>query len=195
MTIQSNYKIHSLLKASITLLLAVLLISACQCTGQKGTMQERPLTQKERKEQSIEAAKNFIAKEEASIEAYIKDRDFEMERSGTGVYYSIERDSSNLNFIQTGDKVEFWYEVFMLNGRLLYASNIDGEGNLLIDKEDAIIGLHQSLKMLSIGDEGLFIIPSHLAYGVSGDQHKVPPYTALQYNLKVLKVDKLKNPK
>lgn len=192
-----NYKIYSLLKVSLNIVLVILALCSCQCSGQEREKQQQPKSQKEQRESRMEARKDFIKREQKSIESYIADRGFTMERSGTGLFYAIERDSltTGSNPIEAGQRVTYNYQVFLLNGTLLYTSEQQGPATLTVDKQDEIIGLHEALKKMRLGDKGRFIIPSHLAYGVSGDQRKIPPLTALQYNIEILKVENLNQEK
>ncbi len=176
----------------IPLLLLTLLLQGCQCAGQEENP-ARPTPLQEQAEDRIQAQRDFLEKERASIESYIEDRKLEVKRSGTGLFYKVSRDSSAELQVESGDDVVFDYSIYLLNGNLLYTSEPGKPRSLKIDREDAEIGLHESLKLLGLGDEGLFILPSHLAFGVAGDQSKVPPKTALVYELKVLKITKSKS--
>ena len=165
---------------------------SCECSSKHNAAEQnkqRPMSQEER----LEAQRDFLRKERESIEAYIKDRNLKVERTGSGMYYTIIRDSAYAEMAQSEDRVEYEYRISMLNGSLLFSSDELGNGTLTIDKEDAEIGLHESLKKLGLGDEGLFILPSHLAFGVAGDQERVPPKTALVYELKIVKIQKSKS--
>lgn len=144
-------------------------------------------------EERMEVQRDFLRKERESIDAYIKDRNLKVERTGLGMYYTLIKDSSAAEMVETEDVVEYEYDISMLNGSVLFTSKQLGNGRIKIDKQDAEIGLHESLKKLGLGDKGLFILPSHLAFGVAGDQDRVPPKTALVYELKVVKIQKSKS--
>lgn len=185
------------MKVSLNIVLVILALCSCQCSGQEREKQQRPTSQREQRESRMEARKDFINREQKSIESYIADRGFDMQRSGTGLFYAIERDSlpSDSSLIASGQRVTYAYQVYLLNGTLIYSSEQEGPATLTIDKQDEIIGLHEALKKMRLGEKGRFIIPSHLAYGVSGDQRKIPPLTALQYNIEILKVENLNQEK
>lgn len=178
-----------------TALLMVQMLLASQCSAQEeqnsGTKSEqhRSNTQEER----IEARRDFLKKERASITSYIKDRNLKMERTGTGLHYQILRDSAAPQSIAEKDEVTYAYKVFNLRGELLYSSRQNGPKKLKIDRQDEVIGLHEGFKLLGLGDSARFILPSHLAYGVAGDQKKVPPMTALLYEIKILNIVKSKS--
>jgi gliding motility-associated peptidyl-prolyl isomerase len=175
------------LKYSFILFLPFYLLLSCQCSAQ-----EKPKSEKQIRSQNqrIEAQREFLRKERESIKAYIKDRGLDMERTGTGMYYTFLEDSASDEMIKTGDEVAFTYDIYLLNGTKIYSSEKKGVRKLVVDKQDAEIGVHESLKLMSVGDKGLFILPSHLAFGVAGDQIKVPPKTSLAYEIRVLEINK-----
>ena len=140
------------------------------------------------RENNIEAHRDFLQKEIESIEAYIEDRDLDLKRNGTGIYYSIDSTEARGPMAKEGDLVYYYFSISMLNGSQLYQSDSSKAASLLIDREDAEIGLHDALKLMRVGDKGFFILPSHRAFGVAGDQNKVPPFTALVYKLEVLEI-------
>ena len=180
------------LRISIYLFIVGFAVISCQCSSKQSNgedHQHSPMTEDEQ----VEVQRDFLRKERESIEAYIKDRNLTMERTGMGLYYTILEDSSATEHVETEDIVEYEYDIALLNGSLLFTSRQSGNGQLKIDKQDAEIGLHESLKKLGLGDKGLFILPSHLAFGVAGDQNRVPPKTALVYELKVVKIQKSKS--
>lgn len=181
------------LKKFSFLLISIAVLVSCEC----GTShQQAPVPEentRSRPEDRIGATRNFLQKERESIEAYKKDRKLDMLSTGTGLHYMILEDSGDTTSVKPEDIVEFEYDIFMMNGRLLYSSSESGTRTLRVDKEDAVIGLHESLKILDLGDKGRFILPSHLAFGVGGDQNKVPPMTPLVYELEIVNIQKSKS--
>lgn len=143
---------------------------------------------REKRENNIEAHRQFLQKEIESIKAYIADRDLDLQRNGTGIHYQIDGERGEGPLAASGDLVRYHYEISLLNGSILYKSEENNAAQLLIDRQDAEIGLHDALKLMRVGDKGFFILPSHRAFGVAGDQNKVPPFTALVYKLEVLEI-------
>lgn len=175
----------------------MLALGSCQCSGQEKDRQLPKQSKSGQQEARMQARKDFIQREQKSIENYIADRGFEMQRSGTGLFYEVQAGTlaADTAQISSGQRVIFNYDVYLLNGTLIYSSQEKGPASLVVDKQEEIIGLHEALKKMRFGETGRFIIPSHLAYGVSGDQNRVPPLTALEYNIEVLKVENLNQEK
>lgn len=162
------------------------IVVGCDCSGQRNKQQENR-TGEQIREERVQATRDFLAKERESINAYIKERKLDMKRSGTGLYYQFITDKPGA-LIKPEDDVIFTYSIQMLSGEVLYTSDENGPKTLRVDREDEVIGLHEALKLLSKGDKGRFILPSHLAYGVAGDQIEVPPMTALVYEIEILEI-------
>ena len=186
-----NYKKIKALKYSIMLLVLVASVISCDCTStKKNSSAPSPETIQENR---IEARRDFLQKERESIEAYQKDNNLEMERTGTGLYYVLMKQSGDTILIETEDWVEYAYKISSLQGELLYSSDDLGIVTIKVDKMDTEIGVHEALKLMALGDEGLFILPSHLAFGVAGDLNKVPPMTPLVYEIIILNIKKSKS--
>lgn len=172
------------------LLLLLLGLGACKQPGASEEIQsmeiQNPATAREDR---IQAHRDFLKKEVESIQNYIEDRDLALERNGTGIYFQLDSLGAGPN-PQPGDIAEYRFKISMLNGALLYQSSPNSHSKLRIDREDAEIGLHEALKLMRVGDKGLFILPSHRAFGVAGDQNKIPPFTALVYELELIAIQK-----
>jgi gliding motility-associated peptidyl-prolyl isomerase len=179
------------LRLTALLLVCVMAMVSCECSSAREPVKEQETQATIR--DNIQAQKDFLEKERESIDAYIKDRDLAMQRSGTGLYYQLLIDSAAGKMVEPGDVVDFEYEIYLMNGTLIYTSEEDGVRTLKVDKEQAELGVHESLKLLGLGDKGRFILPSHLAFGVGGDQERVPPKTPLVYELKVININKSKS--
>ena len=59
----------------------------------------------------------------------------------------------------------------------------------MIEKTDIESGLHEALKYMCTNDKALFILPSHLAHGLIGDQDKIPPLQSLIYDIHLIKIN------
>jgi FKBP-type peptidyl-prolyl cis-trans isomerase len=41
---------------------------------------------------------------------------------------------------------------------------------------------------MHVGDRAKFIVPSHLAFGLLGDQNKIPQHATLVYDIELVKI-------
>ena len=55
-----------------------------------------------------------------------------------------------------------------------------------VGKGEVISGLEEGILLLHIGDKAKFIIPSHLAYGLLGDDNEIPTKATLIYDIEVV---------
>ena len=58
----------------------------------------------------------------------------------------------------------------------------------VIGEGDEPSGLHEMVKLMRVGAKAKVIIPSYLAYGLVGDDNKIPPSATLFYDLYLVEV-------
>lgn len=106
----------------------------------------------------------------------------ELQISLSGLAYIIHR-QGNGSPITEKSTFEMTYEGSLVDGtvfdRAESAIEVTGVGEL-------IPGLREGVLLLRHGGEATFIIPGNLAYGVKGQQGKIPPMATLIYKIKIL---------
>jgi FKBP-type peptidyl-prolyl cis-trans isomerase len=168
----------------IVLFLCTLLLFSCKAP------QERP-RQNEPVDNSEELIKNYqmIVKDESNqIDSYIARRNLDMSQTETGLRYRISRAGKSDQTVVDNTHVLIKYSVMLLDGTRVYDSDSTGELEIKIGKSEVASGLQEGLKLMKEGDKALFIIPSHLAYGLSGDGDKIKYYQALVVNVDSMKI-------
>ena len=166
----------------------ILLLQSCSSCQTKEKVQQGPAAGKQHEAKIIEANKHFLLKERKEIEQYIERQQLNMQKTGTGLYYAIEHHSDMDHKPVTGDRVQIHYRCALLDGTLLYSSEEQGVKVFTVDKDYTERGLHEGIKLLNIGDKAKFILPSHLAFGVHGDQNKVASRTAIVYDVELITI-------
>ena len=137
---------------------------------------------------SMEKANRYMVNdEEADIEDYVTRHGLEMLSTGTGLRYCILKQGSG-PLIQEGQTVCLEYELRSITGDLIYSSN--NEGNKVFKVGDGSVesGLDEAMPYLHENDIATLIIPSHLAYGLHGDDKKIPAYSTLIYTIKIIDI-------
>lgn len=76
----------------------------------------------------------------------------------------------------------------MLNGDYCYSSDSSGVMQIKIGQSNEPTGLQEALQLIPCGSKATIIIPSYLAYGISGDGNKIRSQASLVYNIELLKV-------
>lgn len=131
------------------------------------------------KEQLMEHQSAIVGYENEDIEKYINRMGYHMEMTGTGLRYQIVMHGKGTSEPVAGDLVEMAYKVFLLDGTLLYSSDSLGLLKFKVDQSDMASGLHEGVKFMKEGDKAVFIMPSHLAYGLTGDGGLISHYKVL----------------
>lgn len=162
----------------------LLLTSSCGDSQNRARRTNRkPLTLDE----TIEMNKIQVGNEQAYISAFVKENDLNMQRTETGLWYEVSNDSIEAPVIS--DKIVILdYEVSLLDGTICYSSDETGYKEFLVGKGGVESGLEEGILMLRKGSEATFILPSHLAHGLMGDDDKIPSRAILKYKIKVIDI-------
>lgn len=168
----------------ILLVLIAVFISSCNdtvSTETAGSMQEDP-------SKSLEKANRYLVKsEKIDIENYIRRHKWTMEETGSGLQYEIYYNGSGKQ-AEAKDIAVFAYKTWLINGNLVYTSEVDGLKEFLIGKGGVESGLEEAVLLMKEGDKARLILPAHLAFGLLGDEKKIPPRTAIIYDLELVKL-------
>jgi len=169
-------------------LFIVITIYLFACNGDKAKQQPNPLpfkNKKEYKQTMILSHQKFLEKEKKEIQRYIDSLGLEFNSSGTGLRYHII-DQGKGEQINKGDIAIVKYKLSLINGKLLYETKEGESQEFLVDFDDVEQGLHEGIKALNIGGKAIYILPAHLAHGITGDQKNIPPQSTIVYNLELL---------
>lgn len=125
--------------------------------------------------------------EDDQINDLIMRNGWKMEKTGTGLRYKIYhknegKKSEKFSIIRFNMKVE------LINGFVCYDSKDEGFFEIQLGKSNAPNGLEEGLLLMREGEKALFILPSHLAFGLLGDQDKIPSRSILLYFVEVLQI-------
>ena len=163
-------------------LIALLCLVSCE---EKAPKQTKSISKGDMKSSMETANRYLVNEEEEDIENYIKRHGLEMISTGTGLRYQILKQNAGQR-IEKGDKVALEYELHSIAGDLIYSSEKDGLKSFVVGNGEVESGLDEAMTYLHRGDLAKLIIPSHLAYGLHGDENQIPEYATLVYTIKVL---------
>ena len=165
-------------------LILLLLISVFSCEEKP---QKQPVSvSKNEMKNSMETANRYLQnEEEEDIANYIKRHGLEMTSTGTGLRYQILKQGSEKR-IEKGEKVTLEYELGSIAGDLFYSSDNDGLKSFVVGEGGVESGLDEAVTYLHRGDVAKLIIPFHLAYGLHGDDNRIPEYATLVYTIKII---------
>ena len=130
----------------------------------------------------------IIQKEVERIGNYVERRGWNMEITKSGLWYKIIEKGTGPDAVK-GKIATIEYEVSLLDGAICYSSEQLGAKQFTIGSGGVESGLEEGILLLNEGAEAIFILPPYLAYGIPGDQKKIPPNSSLVYNLRLKKVE------
>ncbi len=164
-------------------LLSLVLFTAC---SEAQNEKPQPVKQQPTQEELIDKNRKLLEQERENIKRFIEANDFRMKETGSGMYYMFLKDSSYTGDFKfkEGDQIKYRYRITLLDGTPIANSKDDGTRIITINKDNTQIGLHEAFMLMTIGDEMLVILPSHLAYGISQNEDEVPPRATIIYELK-----------
>jgi len=139
----------------------------------------KQLTQK----QLLTFNRKLVRQERGEINTFIKVHHWNMKESGTGLRYQILVNGKGAK-ARTGQIVKIRYTVALFDGQKVYS----GVKSFKIGYGGVESGLEEGILLLKKGDKAKFILPSHLAFGLSGDGNKIPPHTPIIYYVELLKL-------
>lgn len=167
----------------IGLLMAVTL-AFCAC-GRPSGRQEQTFDEDQYKEALIETNKLVVMTEDQHIEDFIKRYGWQMEVTGSGLRYELIENGHGQK-VTTGDIVVMDYTVKLITGDMIYSSAESGSKEFEVGRGGVESGLEEAVLLMHVGDRCRFILPSHLAYGLLGDENLIPPKSTIIYEVKLI---------
>jgi len=168
------------------LLLGLGLIFLSACSGNKPD-KKKIFSEEELKEPLLRANKKAILTEDQQIKDFILRNSWNVKETGTGLRYRIFESGSGKQ-AEVGKIATIIYEVSLLNGESIYSSDESGYKEFEIGRGGVESGIEEGILLMRVGDRAKFIIPSHLAFGLLGDQKKISTKTTLVYDVKLIEL-------
>lgn len=137
--------------------------------------------------QLIRLNKYLVRQEKNEINRYIKRNNLNMKETASGLRYEIIKHGNGAR-AKKGKIAVLRYKIRLLNGKLIDSSEKSGFKIFQIGRGGVVSGLEEGIILLKVGDKAKFILPSHLAYGLTGDGVKVPPHMAIVYDVEFVQL-------
>lgn len=144
---------------------------------------------KKLKEPVLEINKDILKEENYLIEKYIERRQWKITTTETGLRYYIYKKTNGKRTPKVGE-VSIHFEVSLLNGEKCYST--EGLSPLLfkLGNAEVVNGLEEGISLMHEGEKAILIVPAHLAFGLLGDEDKIPMRATLVYNVELIKIIK-----
>ena len=117
---------------------------------------------------------------------------YNIDTTDLGIYYTILSEGDSI-FAQPGDSVGIIYTGFMADGTGIFDQSAswyqDSIWRYVYRSNNLIPGFDDAIGHLTKGAEGMFLLPSSLAYGPSGSRN-IPPYSPLLFDIKLVDIYK-----
>lgn len=135
----------------------------------------------------IKVNKYLVNAENEEIDYFVRRHEWEMIKTGSGLRYQVfERGCGPLAVV--GQTITLEYELRLISGDLIYSSDKDGLKRFIVGHGGVESGLEEVVLLLKNGDKAHIILPSHLAYGLLGDQKRIPSRSTLIYEVNILDI-------
>ena len=164
-------------------ILVVVLVAGCNTQ----TKQEQPIDPTQYKQPLIKANQSLVETEQLDIENYVKRHNWKMEETGSGLLYLIY-ENGNGRKVEAGKVIRYDYQTELLTGKVCYSSQQMGANEFLVGRGGVESGLEEAVLHFREGDKVKIILPSHLAFGLLGDDDCIPKKAVVVYDLEVLNV-------
>lgn len=186
-SIVDNYSAISTKWPVVLLTMGYFLLST-SCNNPEQTIANPHAGDKENiiKEKLIDINKKRLDAESEVIDLYIKRHELNMITTPSGLRYHKIKENMG-DSIHQGDKVSIAYSVYLLDGTYCYSSDSSGVLTFKVGEYDVPNGFHEMALLLRVGEKAQLIIPSHLAYGITGDNNKIPLSSPLNCFMEIKK--------
>lgn len=176
-------------KKSLVLLSLTTMLMACNSGQQHRDTRSRTDKKKNIKDALIDQNRQLIFEELELIDAFSERYHLDFDTTSTGLRYIITEATQGVPARLMND-ITISYSASLLNGDLCYSSDSTGLLNFTLGQSDQPSGLQEGILKMKEGEKAIFIVPSYLAYGISGDGICIPGSTSIFYKVKLEKVKK-----
>jgi FKBP-type peptidyl-prolyl cis-trans isomerase len=134
-------------------------------------------------------AAEFIAKDDALIQDYLKKNNLTGVKTSGGTYYVVTKAGTGPK-PQAGQTVSVLYTGMLLNGKVFDSSEKNGGQPITfpLGRGQVIRGWDQGLLELNQGTKAILLIPSPLAYGSRGAGADIPANAILRFDVELVDV-------
>jgi len=130
-------------------------------------------------------ARAKIEKEDADMQAYLKENNLleKAQKTDSGIYYIMEKEGEGEHPTST-ETITAHYHGMLLDGTV-FDSSVDRGQPFKFQLGRVIKGWQEAMGMMKPGGKGKFVIPSALAYGERGAGGVIPPNAPLVFDIEL----------
>ena len=126
--------------------------------------------------------------ENSLLREYLKNENIKEKPTKSGLYI-IQLKKGKGAKAKIGQVATIHYKGSFVNGKIISSSINKGKPySFTIGKNEVIKAWDEAILNMKVGDKVKIIAPSHLAYGEFGYKQKIPPFSTLIFEIKLLKL-------
>ncbi|MBC8321897.1 MAG: FKBP-type peptidyl-prolyl cis-trans isomerase [Bacteroidetes bacterium] len=141
-----------------------------------------------KKESLIKTNRYLVNSENTEINNYIRRHNLDVVETGSGLRYKITKHGEG-EMAQKGKVATLNYKVKLITGDVIYTSDKTGHKEFEIGHGGVESGLEEAILHMKVGDHAIIIIPSHLAFGLLGDNKNIPPRSTIIYEIEFTNIN------
>ncbi len=139
------------------------------------------------KEPLVKVNQILVDKDSGLIASYCNRRHLNLNISKSGLWYKIYHLGKG-DSTKAGKIANLNYNISLLDGKQCYSSDSLGPKSFLIGQGGVEKGLEIGILMMREGDKAKFILPPGLAYGLIGDEKKIPARSIIMYEVELIQL-------
>ena len=189
-----NYKMNSRLQIIIIVVLLCGTLGCRRYNTQSPGQDTALATERAQKETLVHLNQQLVEKDASTIADYAQQNGWEMQTTQSGLWYMLYQNGQGEK-AATGKIAEMNYSISLLDGTVCYSSDKlgtksfrlgEGVVNTGLGMSAVEPGLEEGVLLMRVGDKARFIMPPHLAHGLSGDGGRIPKRTIILYDVELL---------
>ncbi|MBE0661238.1 MAG: FKBP-type peptidyl-prolyl cis-trans isomerase [Bacteroidales bacterium] len=175
-------------KTKLIILFAFVFFAVSALSCKQGNAPKEAVDSEKLKESLIKANIIISQVEEEQINDFIERYGWEMQTTGSGLRYMIYEPGIG-GKAEKGRVATINYTLRSISGDIIYTSDIGVPLEFEIGNGNVENGLEEAILLMQVGDKAKIILPSHLGFGLAGDDHKIQPKATLIYDIEFLAIN------
>jgi len=164
----------------------VLILMLClSCSSRSGS--DKPEAKPYSQDDLVRVNRYLVDKDQKIIQRTIERHGWKMQQTKSGLWYEVI-EKGHGSKTEKGQYALLQFRLMLLDGTVCYSSDKEGLKQFLIGEGGVESGLEEGMLYLHQGDSARLILPPYLAYGLLGDQKRIPARSSLIYELRVLRI-------
>ena len=170
------------------LTISVFLFLAFSCRRSYNTQQPAQDTgevERLKKEILLRVNQEMIEEEIAFVDTFVRRSGWQMKTAESGLRYMIYENGRGEK-AATGKTATLEYTLSLLDSTICYSSAQSGTKSFRLGQGGVETGLEEGVLLMRVGDKARFVMPPHLAHGLTGDGECIPRRAIILYDVELV---------